>query len=241
MPFDDLNAMISSARPRYRTAAAFVAEVLREAIVSGLVPESTPLRQDEIAERFQVSRTPVREALRLLESQGLVDFQPLKGAVVAALRTDELVEIFDTRAALEVLAIRRSIPRLTDAGLANAASALDELAELTDPAEAMRVHRRFHLALYAGAGNRLLQLVESQLDAAERYLRLESVALDNSAEDRDEHRALLQACRERDADRAATLLGPHIEDGGRALAEKLEAARRARADAGWKPRGASKR
>jgi DNA-binding GntR family transcriptional regulator len=225
---DELAAIISSARPQFRTATAYVAGVLRDAIIGGVIPEGTALRQDELAERFQVSRMPVREALRLLESHGLIEFQPHKGAVVAPLRTEEVVEIFDTRAALEVLAIKRSMPLLTDEIVATAASLLDDLEEETDLVQAMRLHRRFHLALYSEAGARLLQLIESQLDAAERYLRLESVEMGNSSEDLDEHRALLAACQDRDTARAIAILAPHIEEGGRALAARLEKARHGR-------------
>lgn len=225
MSAEDLTEIIASARPQFRTATAFVTDVLREAIVGGLIAEGTPLRQDELAERFRVSRMPVREALRLLESQGLVDFQPHKGAVVAALRTEEVLEIFETRAALEVLALRRSLPLLTDENFAEAASLLEDLETEADIVQLMRLHRRFHLSLYSRAGARLLQLVESQFNAADRYLRIESVEMDNSSEDLDEHRALLAACRRRDAKRAIAILGPHIEEGGRELGAKLERAR----------------
>lgn len=222
---DALNSIISRTRPQFRTATAFVSDVLRDAIVGGVIPEGTALRQDELAERFQVSRMPVREALRILESQGLVDFQPHKGAVVAALRTDEVLEVFETRAALEVLARRRSVPMLSDETLTAAAAVLDDLETESELVQAMRLHRRFHLALYSGAGSRLLQLIESQFNAADRYLRLESAEMDNFTEDLDEHRALLAACRQRDIAKAIALLGPHIEEGGRALAARLDEAR----------------
>lgn len=226
MSADNLTEIIATARPQFRTATAYVTDVLREAIVGGVIPEGTPLRQDELAERFKVSRMPVREALRLLESQGLVDFQPHKGAVVAALRTDEVVEIFETRAALEVLAVRRSIPLLPNETLSEAASLLEDLETETELVQRMRLHRRFHLSLYSRAGARLLQLVEGQFNAADRYLRIESVEMNNSSEDLDEHRALLAACRRRDVKRAVAILGPHIEEGGRELAAKLERARK---------------
>ena len=101
----------------------------------------------------------------------------------------------------------------------------------SDPAQATRIHRRFHLTLYSRAGARLLQLIENQFNAADRYLRLEIVEMENFSEDMDEHRALLATCRMHDATKTIALLGLHIEEGGRDLAAKLAKARRERVDA----------
>lgn len=220
-----LDDLLEHRPPRCPTATAFVVESLREGILGGALPEGLALRQDELAARFRVSRMPIREALRLLEARGLVEFSPHRGAVVAPLPIAEVRELYEIRAALEALALRRSIPALTPEAFERAATLLSELDVETDLVRAIVLHRRFHLTLYAGAGKRLLGLIEAQLDASERYLRLELVEMDNAAESQEEHRALLAACRAGDAARAVALLEPHIVEAGWDLAAALEQVR----------------
>lgn len=95
--------MILKARPLERLSmAGQVANALRNLIISGDYAQSQPLRQEEIAQRLGVSRIPVREALQLLEAEGLIENVPYKGAVVASLSADEIEEYFDIRANLEI-------------------------------------------------------------------------------------------------------------------------------------------
>ena len=222
-----LQEQIAEAGVRHRTASGFIVEVLRRAILSGALTEGAPLRQDHIAAAFEVSRMPVREALRLLESEGWVLFHAHRGAVVAPLDPAEIEELFALRAALEGLALRRSIPKLDRRTLDRAATHL-ESAEAAEGEAAMAQHRAFHLALYSGCGPRLLGLIEQQLAAAERFLRIERATMDVAEEDRTEHRTLLAACRAGDIEAAVAVLGPHILEAGQELAEVV-AKRRVRA------------
>jgi Transcriptional regulators len=97
-----------------------VASVLREAIITGHLRGNEPLPQDEIAAQLRVSHIPVREALRQLESEGLVTYQPNRGATVSALTSEEIREIYEIRVILETAAIRRAASRLTPLQLAAA-------------------------------------------------------------------------------------------------------------------------
>src|SRR5438477_6655163 len=101
-----------------RTKADDLALVIEEAIVSGELEPGTVLRQEQLSERFGVSRTPIREALRRLAALGLVSFVPNRGVPVRTLSRDELHEAFLVRAELASLATELEVPRMTDEDLA---------------------------------------------------------------------------------------------------------------------------
>src|SRR5258708_32724399 len=103
----------STATPRQSLAAAVV-ERLRERILSGELQEGEQLRQEAIAAEFEISRIPVREALSHLAGEGLVKIVGNRGAVVAALSPEEIMQLFETRAVLESYMLRQAIPRITD-------------------------------------------------------------------------------------------------------------------------------
>src|SRR3954462_13104423 len=107
----------STARPaimpiQRQTIASMTVEALRERILRGDYPEGEPLRQDALADELGVSRIPVREALRQLEAEGLVTFNPHRGAVVSSLSLDEIVELFELRADIECDLLARAVPRM---------------------------------------------------------------------------------------------------------------------------------
>lgn len=218
---DALRSLAVKFGNRHRTATLFVGDVLREAIATGEFPEGYQLLQNDIAAALGVSRTPVREALRLLEAEGWVEFSPHRGAVVATLSSDEVRQIFEIRYTLEALALKQSLPIVDPSVFDVAAGLLDELDAEPDINRWVGLNRRFHMTLYAGAGARLLTLIESQYDAVDRYLRLELVEMDNAMDSQDEHRAILVACRARDVSTAVALCEPHIAGAGADLAEAL--------------------
>jgi DNA-binding GntR family transcriptional regulator len=109
--------LASEAGQRYRTTQAMVAGGLRQGILSGALGGGRPLRQDEIAREFGVSRIPVREALRQLEGEGLVTFYPHRGATVSELSYEEATEIGEIRASSETLALKRALPNMTEEDL----------------------------------------------------------------------------------------------------------------------------
>src|SRR5690606_14894015 len=101
---------------------------LRGAITTGKLDEGEPIRQDDVAKLFCVSKIPVREALKRLEAEGLVIFQKHKGAVVTTITPSEIIEIFEVRAILESNAIRLSIPSMTVATFKRATQYCDDFA-----------------------------------------------------------------------------------------------------------------
>jgi DNA-binding GntR family transcriptional regulator len=221
--------------PRRRKLATheLVAEVLREAITGGYLRANQPLPQDEIAAQLRVSHIPVREALRQLQSEGLVTYQANRGATVSALTPEEIREIYDIRAILETAAVRRATPRLTDATLAQAARTLDAAELAADGASWGSHDVDYHQLIYDLEGRpRLHELIAGLLRRVDRYWLTHGLMLKHRREFEQEHRALLAAISARDADRAAALLGEHLVGASEYLIAELDAANQATSDHG---------
>lgn len=211
-----LLSVIAANGPRYRTATEYVEATLKKAILTGALAPGTPLRQEDLAETFKVSRMPIREALRQLEAQGLVDFEPHRGAVVVRITIEDALDNFAIRGALEAQALRFSMPNLGEEDFAIAEELIAEIDQETDPARMGELNRRFHMTLYSQAGlPRLIALTGQHLASADRYLRF-NLAADGSM-GQDQHRALLAACRARDEARAVTVLAEHLDRARHAL------------------------
>lgn len=195
-----------------------VAGGLRDAILSGVLVGGQPLRQEEIAEAFGVSRSPVREALRQLEGEGMVSFTPHRGAVVSELSYQEISEITEIRVCLETMAMRESLPLLDGEDLERA----EEVLHTIDHEKDLVLHWselnwRFHATLFAPADRpRLLALIKAEHNAFERYIRIH-LALSDYEKPQREHYELLEICRRKDADAAAILLAQHIRNTGNLL------------------------
>src|SRR6478672_6534621 len=123
---------------RRQTLTSMTADAIRERILRGRYPEGEPLRQDAIGVELGVSRIPVREALRQLEAEGLVTFNPHRGAVVSSMSLDEIAELFELRAEIECDLLRRAIPKMTQEQLDRAIEVLDEFEAALHAGEASR-------------------------------------------------------------------------------------------------------
>ncbi|SCZ46019.1 MULTISPECIES: GntR family transcriptional regulator [unclassified Pseudomonas] len=204
-------------------ARSIIEESLREAILDGRLPCGTALRQQELADLFGVSRMPVREALRQLEAQSLLNVVQHKGAVVAPLITNNAVETYALRSVLESFALRLSIPLLDDSDLAMAAQYIEQLETETEHAEIGKLNRLFHMSLYHKAPNsKLLDLIERELNEEERFLRFHLSSMGLGKLNQDDHRALLEAARTKDIDKAIVLLERHLEKASVTMRRYLE-------------------
>lgn len=199
----------------------WVADVLREAITGGRLRANDPLPQQEIAARLQVSHIPVREALRQLQSEGLVTYQPNRGATVTAHTPGEIREIYQIRVILETAAIRDAAAHLPAAALDRAERLLDESERAGDP-DAWGAHDLdFHRILYdLSARPRLAELIDGLLRRVDRYWLVHGLSPRDRRAFEADHRRLLSAMRARDGERAAKLLSHHLSG----AAEKLCAA-----------------
>jgi DNA-binding GntR family transcriptional regulator len=203
-------------------ARSVIEETLRSAILDGRIPCGTALRQQDLADLFGVSRMPVREALRQLEAQALLNVIAHKGAVVAPLVQGDAVETYALRILLESEALRLSIPLLEKADFEDAARHIDDMETEHDYTEIGRLNRLFHMSLYSKAPNRrLLNLVEEGLNEEERFLRFNLEAMGLGKLSQDDHRALLLAVEDRDIQRAVTMLENHLNRGVEAITRYL--------------------
>jgi DNA-binding GntR family transcriptional regulator len=191
-----------------------VHEQLRGAILRGEYKPGEELQQVPLAEELGVSRTPLREAFRLLQREGLLEASPNRSYRVTAFSAADLEELYVTFLPLQALAIRLTIPRLESEDIATMhgdLAQMDHYAQSHDIEAWERPHRDFHRRLVQHAGRRVVDLLDELSDHAGRYRRVylegTSYGFDAAAE---EHREILSACRADAEDTAAARLANHL-------------------------------
>lgn len=193
------------------TIAARISRVLADRIIAGGLEAGARLRQDHIAAEFEASHVPVREAFRRLEAQGLVVSEPRRGVRVAGFSTEEIREVAEMRAALEVLALRHAAPHLTQAILDRADAATRDGDRAGDVQAWEEANRTFHRLILAPCRMpRLLRSIDDLQAASARFLFAGWKAEWEAPTDRD-HRAILAALRAGDVDQAAVVLARHVQ------------------------------
>lgn len=222
----------SAAIPRQSLAAAVV-ERLREKILSGELQEGEQLRQEAIAAEFEISRIPVREALSHLAGEGLVKIVGNRGAVVAALSPDEIMQLFETRAVLEKYMLRLAIPHINDEDLKQAEDILVRYEKSLEHDSEVKSWGRwnwsFHSTLYAPANRSVMLSFLSTLNMqCDRYTRLHLIVTRDLHRAGKAHRELLEVCRARNPEAAADAVWRHIMDAGEYLKELIQTRRQNR-------------
>lgn len=196
------------------TIADATTDQLRRAIISGELPDGTPLRQDALATELGVSRIPVREALARLAAEGLAANSPHKGYVVTALSREEILELFELRTMLEPELLRLAIPNMSQADLSEAESILMSYNADIDRADIQswgEHNLRFHMALYAPSLRRkTLEIVRGLLVNTDRYTRLVLTLGTGVAQAKEDHGGLLELCRRKAVNQAEALIRDHI-------------------------------
>lgn len=190
-----------------------IAAGLRQAILAGDYSPGERLVQEEIAERFGGSRIPVREALRDLESEGLVTFVANAGARVAQLSLNECIEVYRMRERIEPLLLRYSAEGLTREALLRLGDLAKQMETLDDPDKFVELDREFHLSMYRGAHTSVLgDLVTRLWNKTHPYRRAYTRSVDSEQRQvfHDEHRMLLRALADGDLDLAENLLAVHV-------------------------------
>ncbi len=200
-----------------------VADVLREAITSGHLKANDPLPQQEIAAQLEVSHIPVREALRQLQSEGLVTYQPNRGATVTAHTPEEIREIYEIRVILETAAVRRAAGRLDDEALARADKILRQAERARGDAAWGSHDLDFHRLIYALDDRpHLREIIDGLLRRVDRYWLAHGLMLAHRRAFEADHRRLLAAMKARDGERAAALLERHLTGAAELLVSALE-------------------
>lgn len=196
-----------------RNLPSHVQSVLLEAILSGALSPGERLWVDEVAEHFGVSKIPVREALKALETDGWVQSQPRRGTYVRPLSRDELRQTFEMRRLLEPYSARLAAERRTDAQLNELKELLAQSAQALKTADVIAltaVNSRFHSVMADAAGNIMLSESIAKL---ELQLRRYFIAVDwpRRRESMAQHKAIFDAIRDQDLQRAEELTLAHID------------------------------
>ncbi|ROS32106.1 GntR family transcriptional regulator [Amycolatopsis thermoflava] len=201
----------------YATKSDYAYMVLREKILSGEFEPGAVLNQATLARTIGISTTPLREALRRLKSEGLVDLGAHKDAKVTELSGEEARDLLEMRRSLDPLAVALAAERRTRTDIQNIREAVRGVEPLrSNPGYVdLIAHRRFHVALYTASHNELLiQTLDSLWDKADRYRRL-GLQVERSQEERDqkhaEHLGLVDAIVAGDAEAASTIMLQHID------------------------------
>ena len=194
------------------SGAQLVYGELRERILNLDLAPGARLPEAELAAEMAVSRTPLREALRMLLAEDLVEQLPTGGMVVRRLDLQDMQELYVVRAALEGLAAREACRRLTEADLEALGNLVEQMRLLVDhPAELTRLGREFHARIAAIAGNQRCEQLLRQLHGhMRRYHALSSRREPRRRAALEDHRALFEALRARDPDAAERTVRDHV-------------------------------
>ena len=198
------------------SSTELVFEKLREAILSQTLEAGTPLIEAQLAEMFEVSKTPVREALQRLAQTGLVDFIPGRGASVHVITLKEIQDIFELRLELEPLSLKQSLANLSDNEIKLLEKVLLESITFQQKNDWQRLsqkNRVFHETLVSGADNQLLLEWLKCLSERRQLISLQGWRFENrSLQEWQEHKEILEAVKARDVKLAVKRLEQHIQN-----------------------------
>lgn len=197
----------------HKTRTQLVVEALREKILNGEIKAGEPLRQAALAEELNVSRIPIREALLQLEAEGLVNFEPHKGAAATELSADQVDEVFELRALLECELLKYSIDRLTPEDFEEAEDLINQMenAAGSNDGATSELNYRFHTILYSKADRpQTAELADTLIKNSLRYVRIHLMLAGGENSAQTEHKELLELCRNGDKKKASTQLKKHI-------------------------------
>jgi DNA-binding GntR family transcriptional regulator len=201
----------AEALPGARTIAQAIAAALRADIAAGSLRAGERLLQAELARRFNVSTTPVREAFAILQHEGLVRLHPQRGATVFVPSVEELHEHYEIRAALEALAAEKAALNFTAADAPPLRDILEAMHSCTDADQYVELNHRFHMRLYKLSGReRLVNLIDNLRGASGAYLQIYAAEGVPSERLDHEHSEILAACEARDPGRAASATRNHL-------------------------------
>ncbi len=186
---------------------------LRDRILKGHLNVGDQIKIDAVAKEFGVSIIPVREAMRILAADHLIEIQPRRSPVVSGIAPGEALEIGQIRLALEPVALAAAVPNHSDKSLNQCQKILDKSRTNKDDWQNVELNREFHLALYEPCGmSRLIKVISDQYDGLTRCAHFMVVRSGSGqAKSYAEHLAILDACRSGDLDVAIAQLTTHLE------------------------------
>ena len=210
---------------RHQTLREKILENIRDAILKGTLKAGERVSEPDLAERYGISRTPIREAFRQLESEGYLTVVPRKGAVVTALSERDVEEFYSIKSILEGYAARLAAEKLTDKDIERLKAIngrLSKLASVGDVKTFFRVHNEFHEQFIRASGNeKLLELIQQLLKKFDR-LRIASLSLPGRMEiSVQEHEKIIDAFESHDGDTADRLVRKNAAYGGQVLIQSM--------------------
>ena len=206
-----------------------IANDLRERILSGELAEGETIRQEALAEDYDVSRMPIREALKRLNAEGLVQWTNNRGGSVTKHSLSEIGEIFDLRSLIEVDLFRRSIPKMDAGDFARCEEILKQMETSYDDNDVSRwgiLNDEYHSALYTASDRKLTQELLDRINMqSDRYVRMHLSVMKQREPAKMEHRDLLQLARDGKVEDACELLTSHIRRTKEQLLEMIASKR----------------
>lgn len=218
---------VTEARPiRRRTLHSEIVDHLRELIVSGELAPGQKIPEKALCERFDISRTPLREALKALAAEGMIELLPQRGARVVTITDEELQELFPIIASIEALAGELACEKITDAQLEAIGQMHDEMIEAYKAERSMeysRLNRAIHFAIFEAADNASLLALYRNLELRIRNIRHTVRQAPRDWKDAvSDHEKILQALRARDASRLAKVMRQHVLNTARTVRHSID-------------------
>lgn len=221
---DKLSTYLRSLPYNHRRADEVAVATIRQAITSGVLAPGDEIDEDAIAGHLNLSRMPVRQAMTILESEGLV-LKPYRRRVrVRELSRDEISEIYHMRAALEALAVERAVPRMTGERLDEIESLLAEIEATGDDLDSFsRANLRFHLSIYEASGwDYLVDHIRRLRNKVAAYIVISHRFVSHLPAISGDHRDIFTACTVGDAGKAKEYTAAHVMRGMDALLLSLD-------------------
>lgn len=213
--FAGVEKTLHDGAPLTRNASTAVTELIRQAIIDGRLPPGRRLKEEELARDLGISRTPVREALLMLNAEGLVDVAPNRGAAVRSHSAEDLDDLYQLRALLEGYSTRRAATRLSDEAIRGLRESCDRFERLLDTgsemAELVKENLFFHQTILEGAGSsRLVTMVRQVIELPLVYRSYVWYSPEQQRISGHYHEQISRALEARDAERAELVMKEHI-------------------------------
>ncbi len=202
---------------KHRSMAEVVYRILKDSIVNGDLKPGQRLVEQKLSDKMQVSRVPVREAIKRLEQYGFVQRLPVRGIIVKKISEEDIHEAFGIRAALESYAAAEACDHVSDEVIAALESIIDESSralEIGDLAKVMELNIRFHEMIYRSAKSEMLnKLINMFVDYISRYRRPLLSSQSNARVSLEGHKAMVEAMRRGDKENVERIVKSHILQG----------------------------
>ena len=217
----------SSVLKKVKPIRDIVYELLRKAILDGKIKPGERIVENDYAEMFHTSRTPIREALRKLEMEGFVEYLPRKGVIVKGFSLSDIIEIYEIRKSLECLAIRHVVAKISGQEIDQIRAIVREMekANQEDNIEQLvTICQQFHdTILHTSSMPRLTSMINTLQDYLERFKRVTLEKPKRRGNAIKEHQEIFRAIDQRDVNKAEELISQHIEASKQAFLEDYTA------------------